>query len=693
MIMSVPTVAELLGDGDPEARRRGTQRLGELAGAEALRSLIRTLGDDDWRVRKEAAAVAGVVEPRSAVVRELAAALGDREHVGLRNAAVEAMILIGADAVPWAVEALGRLDADGRKLAVEVLGGVPSLGGTQSLVLALGDPDVNVRAAAAEALRSARLAGARARQLAVAALIDCLSVDEPLRRLAAMSSLVALEAELPWTVVEPLARDPLLRRQAIAAAGRSHDSRAIAALARATAEEPLGVARDALIALANCLCSATPSTADLAEIARHELLGAAGAPDRIRSLVRDSEPDDVRGAALVAIGLLRVPADVPELVRGLGDPRVAERAEVAIRRFGRDAVAPLLKEGARSSATVRATTLALAAALSGAADAATLDALREALGAGATEVRVAALQALSIAGTVDDMAVVAPHATSEEPRVAAAACAALTSLASCHLAAARLIAETIPADGRSAIVGCLLRGAGASRHEGSARSPSELAADVAFLRAALDNGDERVRRAAVDGLAAIGGSTAAEVVARALADEQEEVVLAAVRALGRMRQADTLAALVEGGHDKAVVAVALRALGEASSSRAFELAGGLVGASDPRIAAAAVETIGQLQGSLRDDALFRALGHGDPGVVKTALVELSRDLSASVRVHVARCLDSDFFEVRRLAAELLSGTDDVATHALIRSRLDRETDPAVREALTLALVVAPKGPA
>jgi HEAT repeat protein len=145
----------------------------------------------------------------------------------------------------------------------------------------------------------------------------------------------------------------------------------------------------------------------------------------------------------------------------------------------------------------------------------------------------------------------------------------------------------------------------------------------------------------------------------------------------------------EGTGDPAVTAAALRALGEANPNRAFDAAWGLLQNRDPLLASSAVETIGQLRGARRDDGLFIALEHPDPDVVKSALVELSRDMSPRTIARVGTCLDCASYEIRRFAAELLGSSDDPAAELLIRARLDRESDPVVREALNLALV--PRG--
>jgi HEAT repeat protein len=681
-----PVVA-LLSEDDPEARRLGAQRISELSGDEAVGLLLRALGDRDWRVRKEAVAVSSTVQPRAAVLHLLARALDDHDNVGLRNASVEALVLIGTDAVPVAVRALGDLDADGRKLAVEVLGGVPDAAGTAALARALDDEDVNVRVAAAEALGSANLAGDDARGEAIVALTGALADGQlVLLRLAALRSLTTLEAELPWSVLAPLATDPLLRRLATAAAVNTHDPDAVAALTRAIGEPSLSGARDALVAVVDCL-STSENPGELGRIARHELRRSALAEQRVRTFASGAEGSRVRGAALVALGLLRAPADVPHLVRGLSDEEVAEHAELALRWFGQEAVPTLLEEGRRSAPSVRAAALSLIPRLTEQTDPETLHALRAALDSEAPEVQAAALQAIGTTGEAEDLAKAATYVTSPDPRVAAAAASALGALASRYPAESHALAASIAPSSPAASVACILLGASA---RGDAGAGAQKQTAIAFLRGALDHDDARVRRAAVDALLEIGGPVAAEVVARALADEETSVVLLAVRALGRMGQTERLLGLLEGVHDRSVVAGALRALGDASPDRAFDAARALLSSDDALLASSAVETIGHLRGPRRDEALFVALDHPDAGVVKGALVELSRDISPVILGRIALCLESPSYDVRRFAAELLAGTSDSTTHALLRSRLDRETDPDVREALMLAL--APRSP-
>ena len=88
-------IGRLLADAEPETRRLAVQQLVQVRGPEAAPLLVQALGDPDWRVRKEATTIASSIESRESVLAALRAALGDRVNLGLRNAAVEALVAHG----------------------------------------------------------------------------------------------------------------------------------------------------------------------------------------------------------------------------------------------------------------------------------------------------------------------------------------------------------------------------------------------------------------------------------------------------------------------------------------------------------------------------------------------------------------------------------------------------------------------
>lgn len=678
----------LLSQAEPEARRVAVSQIAKVRDHHAAELLLLALGDEDWRVRKEAAAMASALERRDEVVASLVAALEETLNIGLRNSAVEALVAIGKDAVGATIDALARLDADGRKLAVEVLAGAPDPHGTAALMHALSDEDANVRVASAEALGNAALAGEEPRQQATDALVAALATSDPFLKIAALDSLVRLEARLPWSVFEPYTRDPLLRRYAIAAAAGSREPDAVRALGRATGDPSPTIAREATVSLGDII-AADPDDGTTLQIARDTLRATTAGAVHARRTALDAEDGRARGGALLLLGLLRDVGDVPTLVEALAEDDVEERADLAVRLFGATAAGPLLASARFAKPHVRAAALTLAASLEGADRGVVLDALREALGEPSVDVLLAALDAMGPVGSAEDITRVAAYLGHQDERIAAIATHALSELAARHVDAARAFLQSEGAVDPLAL-GCVLLGAIAStqtlRHE-----------DVELLERALAHAEPAVRRAAVDALAQAGGEAAADAVEFALADEEHDVKVAAVRALGRLHRPAPLQAIVEGTRDPALAAAALRALGEADPERALRAAGPLLGHLDAAVACAALEAIGHLASSgvsshavaESEDAIFAALDHQDAEVVKLALSLIGDRPGARALARLGMALDHASWEVRRVAAELLAEDKSAGAQALLRARYEREREPIVREAIAAAVSVRP----
>jgi HEAT repeat protein len=683
MSLDPTLLARELVSADPETRRVATQRIPELRGNQTTALLLAALADADWRVRKEAARVAPSVMSRGELILALVGALDEKVNIGLRNAAVEALVEIGADSVEPAARALDQLDADGRKLAVELLGGIPHSRATEALAGALGDLDPNVRAAAAEALGGATAAGEDAEKLAIAALTQALPMGDAFMKLAVLEALARLGARVPWAIFEPFTKDPVLRRHAITAAGRSSEEAALIALADAVGDAFVGFARDAVVALAERLVE-EPHASPALSAARERIVSRREAVERIRSLTNDVDPR-VHGSALAVLGLLRETQDVAILVEALQDEQVAAKAELGLRLFGSGAVNVALEATRASAPPVRAATLSLVPLLSARPDPFALHALREALADPSTEIRAAALSSLAAAGNADDLRAIVPYSTSRDPLIAGTARSAMQALANRNPTEALEIVAGIDAHGPNAVIGCVLIGAVAEIGVGADASKRDTPSNVSFLRAALDHGDVQVRHAAVDALASLADAGAADAAAFALADEEEEVVLAAVRALGRMRRPAPLLTLLRTTKKPGVVATSLLALRLASPDDAFEAARPLLVRSDPVLACAAVEAVGQLDSPRRVEGLRLALEHPEPEVVRAALVELARGADADAFAKVTECLEHPSSDVRCLVADLLGAEGSSASQALLRDRLVRESDARVRDAIAEAL--------
>ena len=673
----VASVRQRLADAEPEVRRLAAQEIPELPAPHSCDLLIVALGDADWRVRKEAATLAARVEPRTAVVFAIARVLGDRDDIGLRNAAVEALVTIGPDAVPGAVDALSRLDADGRKLAVEMLAGAPTLSGMRALAKCLADVDPNVVVAATEGLGRADLAGDEARELATRALTELLASGTTQSRLAALESLRKLDTEVPWAALEPLFADSLLRRPAIAAAGGSLVPRAVRALAEACADPSPTLSLEAATALGRSIEGGWGDD-ELLDVAAKTLRASVPARARLRKLARagDSEPTG-RGAAVLALGLIRDPDDVALIADALADDAVADRAEAALRLFGEDAVEPLLLAGRTGAPSLRGATISMLPQLA-LREPTPLAAVREALVDPSSEVVAPALKSLAIVGGPSDLVAVARHVSSSDPKVAGAAHAALLAIAGRHLDAARAAAAGIDPRGDAALTATIMIGA-------LARAQATTPEHATFLASALAHRDAAVRRGAIEALAAIGGEDAAAAVTLSLADEEPVVANAAIRALGRLRRGEQLASLAATTRDPIRLGAVLRALKEADPERAFAAARPLLRSREAAVAAAAVEVVGAIAVEARVDALMGAAGHPDHEVAKLALAQLANTGDERAIAALAHALEHEAEAVRRYAAELLGHEGGVEAEGLLRARLDRERSAEVRNTIMAAL--------
>ncbi len=371
------------------------------------------------------------------------------------------------------------------------------------------------------------------------------------------------------------------------------------------------------------------------------------------------------------------------LVEALEDDDVAPRAEQALGLFGASVIDPLVEASRDAHPPRRAAIHALVASLGASRARPGPETFREALTDPSPDVVAAAARGLGSSGDAKAISRVPRRllVANTDGRIAATSAAAVTAIASRHPDEARRLRDTIDPRGDDGGIGCALVLA-------MAQTGVATTADLVFAQSALANSDSRVRRAAVDALAATGAKEAAESVEFALADEERDVQLAAVRALGRLGREVPLVDVVRVARDASLVAAALRALGAANAGLTLASARPLVVHADAAIASAAVEAIGRLPPSPdRDDALFAALDHGDAEVVKIALSELAVVRDARVLARFGLCLDHASWEVRRVAAELLGQDASPAAEALLRARYERERDPLVREAIQDAVSI------
>jgi HEAT repeat protein len=627
------SLVRALDSTDAEERRQATARIVDLAAGDAIPLLLRSLGDADWRVRKQATLSARAFAGQLPLLEALVARLGPSTEqgigdVGLRNAIVDVLGAAGQQAVDVVGARLSELDADGRKLAVEVLGRSGDPSALAPLRTCLADIDDNVRHAAVE---SVALLGGVARDEVIEVLQRCLEDEDRFVRLTALGGLQTLDAPLSWERLEPLALDPTTRAAALAAAGSTESPRAARALARALSSARGGALAQALAAMTRMLDG--QHRGDAARALRAEgpalaerLLGLAGVPAPVsepRSVASQGfgegagESMDQRAMALILAAAAAAPGAAEAAIEALGEQAMAGAAPRALSLLGGaalPAVLARLQSGSRgghadplaAEADARATLLDVAAAIARAPGAQASE-VREVLGAlrrAAVDpergVATSALFQLSHLGTAEDLAPCAELTLARDPAVAHAAEGALKALAARHPAPARALANASAAEDSSSLTAILIISALA----GDGAPVLADGNDLPWLASAAVSVDPRTRRAAVEAVAVAdprpgGGVSAFDVLTVALADEERSVQIAAARALGRFgaraptspaprapapgdaedprgrlqkpRASDVLE-LVGRSHDEDLLAATVRALGDVAAVSARLLA-------------------------------------------------------------------------------------------------------------------------
>ncbi|HEX6242155.1 MAG TPA: HEAT repeat domain-containing protein, partial [Polyangiales bacterium] len=272
--MSIEQLRDALRDRDAEVRRRAVLSAERESMPEVGPLLLVALGDEDWRVRKEAAQVSIRRASELGLIDALVEAICQGENVGLRNAALDVLQGLGEEAARALVNALPHVPEHARKFVVEALGESRGPVVVAELSRAAQSTDSNVASEAIEAL--SRIGGAEAERV----IRSRLSAADPFLRMAALDALNRCEAQVGWEELEPLLGDRLLRRVVVTALGRIGRPEAAAPLFSALEEPTSHVAAAAATAIARLSASSAAANAAVERELDH--LG-----DRTRAALRN----------------------------------------------------------------------------------------------------------------------------------------------------------------------------------------------------------------------------------------------------------------------------------------------------------------------------------------------------------------------------------------------------------------------
>lgn len=609
--MNLQDIQNALRSPDEETRRSALKSLKSIPLADSFDVVSIAMGDESWRVRKEAVDAFLCSTPDKVFIEKLLDLLRNEDNAGLRNSAAEAVIRLGSLAAQPLVEKITDEDADVRKFVIDVMGAIGDPLFLQPILDSLYDPDVNVASAAAEQLGS--LGDSRAAADLVRAIVAHESI---LFRFSALEALgkLAKPGPVPEEIVK-LAGQDILRKAVYDCLGNIADETSVPLLLNGFSCLPKSARSAAVKALYRIYLHSDPAV-------RHTIVDSL-IPLKGSNVVQDLlELFDVRKSLLTEalIWYSRIIADVrfvPLLLESFVSESFAEAALMSLKTFGQAGMAEAVSRYSAADENARSA-LCLLIGECGYTDYSAL--LVSSLKDNSPRVRKSAAIAVGKLGLVSAAPDVLALLDDSAADVCSAAVASLQSFASLDRSAivdmARRLSDSELAHYRRCAA-LLLANLGESER----------------LLLLVNDENSQVRSAALASLGSIHAAGSFQVLVMALSDAEPDVRIAAADALGRMMDTAALEYLEKTLEDQDVwvQCSAMKAINLISPERFMEIArrmhtqsGGLL----------MITCLQLLEGSTDPEArsiMCRALENPDRDIAMQARKSLERAATISSR--------------------------------------------------------------
>jgi HEAT repeat protein len=657
MVNEFQHVVEQLRSSDEETRRLAVVSLAGHPFGVVREALFTAMGDESWRVRKEAVDCL-LAFPFSPEIGEvLVEMLRSHDNAGMRNSAVEALERLGGKAVPILSRHVNDTDHDVRKFVIDILGHTADPSSVGLLITALGDPDPNVSAAAAENL--GKIGDVRA----IPPLLRALESEALLLRFTVLEALGRIGKPVPLAKVTPLATDPFLKKAVFDCLGVIGDAEAVPLLVAGVKERARSVREAAVIALGKVKDRLAPER--VVQLVTTPLKDFAGSPV-VDSLVASLETGDpgLKEAVITVLGIIGDPRAVRHLLRVCRDDRLRRQCLTAFTNMGEDGIRTLLESFDLAGDDERCLIIYVCGEL-GCRDCTAQ--LRKGLLSPyylLRKISVAAAGRIGLTGMVDEIAGLLDDA---EPEV--------------REAAIDVLARFAPRDG-TAILTIASRLA--------AESFPEKRRNAAVLFAALGDGDKlsflvkdeeaSVRKAAITALARLRSRTGIGHLVMALADEDADVRIAVAEALGVIGGDEVLEPLLLSLRDDDlwVQCAALKALARLGSDAAFQALVDTASRADGLVLVTALEALAEAGGERAFAEVRKGLDSADEDVVKTAIAILARDGDDWIEEYREKLLAHPHWDVRSSFARELAAKWGARSVPALEAALATESDELVK---------------
>jgi HEAT repeat protein len=657
---------------DPDVRRQAVHGMSLRPQGTPLTQILDALSDADWRVRREAISLAAQTREKDALIDALLIRVVETDNIGLRNAAIEVLGMVAqgnAEKFASACEAAGE---GVRKFLVEAMGKTRDPQMIDQLESLVRGSDANVAAAAVEALVC--IGGARAESL----LREHLPTPHLFLRISIVEGLTRLGTRVPWEELKPAVDDAIVRRISAELLGRTGEPEALEFL--------LELAADASPQTSSAALRAIAELAEEAEAHRAELIERLSASNEsfrhaIHEALLHGDTATRQGAAYLAV-LCRDESSLEAVLQAVADDVANAETVDALRNWGPGLIEPLLMQH-RGEPRVWAISLELAAELSyrhlDSISEGTRDRIRSLIERDLTDatdaVRAAAAESLRWWGDPRDCRALVECLSSSSHHVRAAATSALEALA-----------KRVPTVVEEALQRADLDGPGGA-DIAHVLSRLDSRGAVEMLKRGLHSGDPRTRRAVVQALAMANATDVAQLIGYAVADEDIDVQIAAVRTLGQMSTAEAngpLSTALDSPFPP-IRAEAALALGRRDASDAIPRIRDLLEDQEPVVIAAALDALAWLGDSEVVVSVERALAHSDDEVFQAGLRAAHTLPVRNAERLVGGGLQHSAWNVRMLAVKLLLDLDTEHTRKLLTKALASESDSMVRHAIESGL--------
>lgn len=660
VVENLQIITEKLRSPDEETRRQAVVGLREYPYESIQENLFLALGDESWRIRKEAVdiivAAAGGTNGDS-LQELLVHMLRSHDNAGLRNSAVESLERLGQQATAVLCRHVGDADHDVRKFIMDIMGNIADPAFVPGLIGGLEDPDVNVRAAAAENL------GKIKDPRAVPPLLDVLAKGDGLLKFTTLEAIGKIGQTIPIATIIPLAKDNLLKKAVFDCLGAVGDQNAIPLLIEGLADKPRKAreaAACALVSLKKRLMK--PAVDDLITLRLKELKGTDCVAVLIESFAHAD--NNLKEALIIILSIIGDERAAKTLILGCCDDRLRKHCLQAFKNMGDAASAALLDAFPSADDDQRCLIAYLCGEMGYHA---CIPLLTQGMLDENPQLRKSSVQAAGKTRLVVFINEIAFLLEDSDAEIRSAAIEALYRLADKDR------------DSVARIAGKLASSERAEKRRNAAILCAALS-DTEKLSLLIKDEDSSVRKAAVGSLAALKSIACTSHLIMALVDEDPEVRIAAAGALGDMGGDDVLNALSLAlkDDDPWVQCAVLKGLGKLRTKAALPAIVELFAHADGLVLITALETLAKIGGQDATALMEKALDNPDEEVVKAAIGILSTTNDDWLRVHHHKLMSHPHWDVRSTFIKAIVSRMGEKAFPYLRQALLTETDELVK---------------